>query len=177
MEQWREDLITKNTKLVYFCWERYIQKTLFTTQNKDDFIQEGMIGLYKASQTYKPENKTAFSSYAVMCILNQMRMYLRNDKKNPTNKTISLDAEVQSAENITIEDTIASNGSVEDKILLKQILEYVNKTQKPRKFLMFTLWLEGRPHQEIGKLLGVSRLYVNKVIHQIRKNIKEYFNK
>lgn len=69
-------------------------KTLYLIGgDKDDLIQEGMIGLYKAIRDYNPELNTSFYNFADLCISRQMYSAIKasNRKKNiPLNTYVSL---------------------------------------------------------------------------------------
>jgi RNA polymerase sporulation-specific sigma factor len=61
--------------------------------DKDDLIQEGMIGLYKAIRDYNPDLNTTFYSFADLCISRQIYSAIKasNRKKNfPLNTYVSL---------------------------------------------------------------------------------------
>lgn len=61
--------------------------------DKEDLIQEGMIGLYKAIRDYSAEKDSSFYSFADLCISRQMYSAIKasNRKKNiPLNTYVSL---------------------------------------------------------------------------------------
>jgi RNA polymerase sigma factor, sigma-70 family len=65
--------------------------------DKDDLIQEGMIGLYKAIRDYQPDKDSTFFSFADLCVSRQIYSAIKasNRKKNiPLNTYISLDSPV-----------------------------------------------------------------------------------
>lgn len=71
-----DELILENQKLVYSIINTYFPNY----QNKSDLFQVGCMGLIKASDKYKEEYNTKFSSYAYMFILGEMKKYVREDK-------------------------------------------------------------------------------------------------
>lgn len=71
-----DELILENQKLVYSIINTYFPNY----QNKNDLFQVGCMGLIKASDKYKEEYNTKFSSYAYMFILGEMKKYVREDK-------------------------------------------------------------------------------------------------
>lgn len=71
-----DELILENQKLVYSIINIYFPNY----QNKSDLFQVGCMGLIKASDKYKEEYNTKFSSYAYMFILGEMKKYVREDK-------------------------------------------------------------------------------------------------
>lgn len=74
--------------------------------DKDDLIQEGMIGLYKAIRDYQSDKDNAFFNFADLCISRQIYSAIKasNRKKNiPLNTYISLDTPAYGENNDTEE--------------------------------------------------------------------------
>ena len=74
--------------------------------DKDDLIQEGMIGLYKAIRDFNPQKDNTFHNFADLCISRQIYTAIKasNRKKNlPLNTYVSLYTPAFN-ENIDIED-------------------------------------------------------------------------
>ena len=47
----------------------------------DDLIQEGMIGLFKAAQSYQPDKDASFRTFAGMCIDRQLYSAIQNSNR------------------------------------------------------------------------------------------------
>lgn len=65
--------------------------------DKDDLIQEGMIGLYKAIRDFQPNKDSTFFTFADLCVSRQIYSAIKasNRKKNiPLNTYISLDSPI-----------------------------------------------------------------------------------
>ena len=63
--------------------------------DKEDLIQEGMIGLFKAIREYRPEKNDSFAAFAGLCVTRQMYSAIKysNTKKNqPLNNYVSFDS-------------------------------------------------------------------------------------
>lgn len=69
------DLIKEYEKLVYSIVINYANES-----NKEDLIQEGMMGLLDASKNYDSSSGAKFSSYAYMHILGRVLKTLREDR-------------------------------------------------------------------------------------------------
>ena len=57
--------------------------------DRDDLIQEGMIGLYKAIRDYREDHNSSFASFAELCITRQILSAInasRRQKHQPLNK-------------------------------------------------------------------------------------------
>ena len=65
--------------------------------DREDIIQEGMIGLYKAIRDYQPDKNAAFKSFADLCINRQIITAIKTasrQKHIPLNSSISLNKQV-----------------------------------------------------------------------------------
>ena len=62
---------------------------------KEDMVQEGMIGLYKAVKSFNTEKQNSFKTFANMCIERQLITAVKNSNRQkhiPLNSSISLNA-------------------------------------------------------------------------------------
>ena len=64
---------------------------------REDIVQEGLIGLYKAIKNYNNEKESSFKSFANMCIERQLITAIKTSNRQkhiPLNSSISLNANV-----------------------------------------------------------------------------------
>jgi RNA polymerase sporulation-specific sigma factor len=92
--------------------------------DKDDLIQEGMIGLYKAIRDYQVGKENSFFNFADLCISRQIYSAIKasNRKKNmPLNTYISLDT-----------PAYGENGDMEEKEALVDVIyqKYVSNPEE-----------------------------------------------
>ncbi len=95
--------------------------------DKDDLIQEGMIGLYKAIRDYNPGKDNSFHNFADLCISRQIYSAIKasNRKKNlPLNTYVSLYTPVY-----------GDNADHEDKETLVDLM-YENKISNPEELII-----------------------------------------
>ncbi len=95
--------------------------------DKDDLIQEGMIGLYKAIRDYNPEMDSLFFSFADLCISRQIFSAIKasNRKKNlPLNTYVSLDT-----------PAYIENTDTDEKASLVDLM-YENKGSNPEELVI-----------------------------------------
>jgi RNA polymerase sporulation-specific sigma factor len=95
--------------------------------DKDDLIQEGMIGLYKAIRDYNPDKDNSFHNFADLCISRQIYSAIKasNRKKNlPLNTYVSLYA-----------PAYGENTDLEDKESLVDLM-YENKISNPEELVI-----------------------------------------
>lgn len=151
-------LFEDNQKLAYSTlWKYY---PWYATD--EDMKQEALLGLWKACITFDP-GKSQFSTYAVTCIQNQIRMALRDNSKQPL--TVSLEANLAGVEGLTIGDTLEELApSISDEyILLKEFL----RTLSSRDQLLIKYKLMGLNQKQIAQRLGITPVYCGRLFTKI----------
>ena len=152
-------LIEDNTQLVHFLIKKYFNNLYWD----EDIIQSGMLGLCRAANTWVQE-KGAFSTYASMCILNQIRYELR--KRNKHKDVISLETPVKSAtdKELSLMDVVVGDKDV-DYIDLSPILKRLSE----KEIDVFKMRCDGMKEKEIAEKLGFSKPYVSNIIRKIKR--------
>ncbi|MBQ9481951.1 MAG: RNA polymerase sporulation sigma factor SigK [Clostridia bacterium] len=186
-EEARSALINHNLRLV-----AHIAKKYQGSENPDDLISAGSIGLIKAINTYSPEKGTQLATYTARCIENEILMLLRSNKKH--RNVISLSDTFgtdKDGNELTFMDLI----SVGDDSVFKQVdrnvqqskfLKVVRRELSDREFTVLSLryGLSGKPalpQREVARLMKISRSYVSRIekkaIEKLRKVIsdKDFF--
>ena len=82
--------------------------------DKEDLIQEGMIGLFKAIRDFKPENGAPFAAFAKLCVERQLYTAIEaaaRMKNAPLNGYISLSEESENLMDGGIEDAVIAKAS------------------------------------------------------------------
>ena len=72
-----------------------VSKYYIIGAEKDDIVQEGLIGLFKAIKCYKPDQQNSFKTFANMCIERQLITAVKNSNRQkhiPLNSSISLNS-------------------------------------------------------------------------------------
>ena len=70
-----------------------VNKYFMIGAEKEDIVQEGMIGLFKAIQSYKPDKQNSFKTFANMCVERQLITAIKTSnrqKHQPLNSYLSL---------------------------------------------------------------------------------------
>lgn len=99
---------------------------------REDIIQEGLIGLYKATKSYNIEKQNSFKSFANLCIERQLITSIKsaNRQKNiPLNSAFSLNAPVYENDDIDVLGVI-DNKTAEDPletITKKEYFDFIEK--------------------------------------------------
>lgn len=153
--------------------------------DREDVIQEGMIGIFEAIRDYDENSGTAFRTFAELCITRQIISAIKraNRKKHQIlNDSISLSGENKSDEDsgdAWIEHIAAGdNANPEYLALLNEFARYL-KADGMEVFSAFEnkVWTElrrGLTYKEIASNLGKSPKSIDNAIQRIKKKIYEF---
>lgn len=165
------ELFKQNKKLVYYVYHKLIKELPqdFISQHGDDLKQEGLIGLWKASERFDESRGNKFTSYAVSLIRGYMLIYIetvyRSKRKGEKLQFVSLDAEY--FKDVTFHAAIPTKGE-EDELW---ILTDNRLTEEERKLVR--LIYEGYTQKEIAGLLGIKQPTVSRRILLIKEKLIE----
>lgn len=179
----RDILIKHNLRLV-----AHIAKKYQGSEDTDDLISVGSIGLIKAINTFDPSKGTQLATYTARCIENEILMLLRSNKKFRNNVSIYDSVGVDKDGNeLTILDLIAEKddgvlSKVENKLIKDKFIEVTEKCLSHREYRILCLRYGlkgGRPltQRETAKLLRISRSYVSRIEKKSIEKIKEMVKK
>jgi len=179
----KEILIHHNLRLVAHIVKKYSQ-----TEEADDLISVGSLGLIKAINSYQEGHGTQFSTYAAKCIENEILMLLRVNKKHKNDCSID-DILCADEENnkITVidlayeEDNDVSN-MVENVVLSEKLNVILEKTLTKREFEIIKMryGLKNTPalaQREVAAKLGISRSYISRLEKKALKALRNVMKK
>lgn len=164
----RNKLIEHNLRLVAHISKKYYSKT----NDQDDLISIGTIGLIKAVNTFSYEKGTKFATYAARCIENEILMHFRNVKKSSCEVFISDPIDGECDCSLTLMDMFSDENSIIDGIDLKmktqQLYNFMeDKLDEREKEIIFLRYgLCGKralTQREIATKLKISRSYVSRI--------------
>lgn len=152
--------------------------------DKEDIVQEGMIGLYKAIKSFDDEKGSSFKTYAELCINRQIvsAIVAANRKKYaPLNTAVSLDRPVGDDENsLSLGETLVASNSFdpENSVLAEEMVELIMspdaKILSKSEREVLALLIDGNNYQEIAKLLGKSPKQIDNTIQRIRTKLRKF---
>ena len=164
-----------------------IRVNFFIGVDKDDLIQEGMIGLFKAICDYNPEREASFKSFATLCVTRQISTAFKavsRQKHIPLNRSISLSVPISNKssdeedEGITLMDVIKNNVSPtpEDEVISKENVEdindYIVKALSALEIEVVHLYMDGKNYKEIAKVLDKSPKSIDNALQRIKKKLE-----
>lgn len=150
--------------------------------NNNDFenkVQTGAIGLIKAVRTFDKSKNLQFATYALKCIMNEIGMEFRQDKKWQNVSFEQVIYRTNDGSGVIIEDSLidekSSNieGDLENKQTIINVLSTILNCLKPRFKLVMLLSIQGSKTTEIAKYLGVSQSYASRLCRRSMKALKE----
>ncbi|MCR5398021.1 MAG: sigma-70 family RNA polymerase sigma factor [Lachnospiraceae bacterium] len=154
---------------------------------KEDLIQEGMIGLFKAVRDYDSGRDASFITFANLCITRQMYNAIQssNREKNiPLNTYVSLfkergdDAESMDSGMDELPD-LSPNPEQEliDKENVEELLGRIYDELSPFETQVLELHLTGMGYIQIAKVLGRDEKSADNALQRIRSKIKKIVDK
>ncbi len=179
-EMAKEILIERNMRLVAHIAKKYNN----STEDQDDIISIGTIGLIKAIETYNIDKGTKLATYASKCIDNEILMSIRSNKKNKFQVSlqdpIGMDKE---GNEISLIDILGTDidyilDEVELKLQIGKLYEQIDKILTKREkeiiLLRYGLTTNGyKTQREIASRLDISRSYVSRIEKRALKKLKK----
>ncbi|MCM1042863.1 MAG: sigma-70 family RNA polymerase sigma factor [Corallococcus sp.] len=136
--------------------------------NKDDLLQEGMIGLFNAVTDYD-QSKGAFPSFVKLCVLRQVIRAVKTDSANK-NKPLSNYVELSSLYGVA-ENGINPLEILIDKELSERMKQIIASSLTSTEKKTLQLFLQGYGYDEICKSLGKSYKSVDGALQRARKKL------
>ena len=132
--------------------------------DREDIVQEGMIGLFKAIRDYKEDKLSSFKAFAELCITRQIITAIKTatrQKHIPLNSYVSLDKPIYDEESDrTLLDVISEAKVTDPEEMIISQEEYTDIESKISELLsdlerkVLSLYLDGRSYQEISEQLN-----------------------
>ena len=126
--------------------------------DRDDLIQEGMIGLYKAIRDYREDHNSSFASFAELCITRQILSAInasRRQKHQPLNSYISLYRTPESGDRELLELIEQPGGDPEERFISREtaaaLRRVINTRLTPLEKRVTELFLQGMTYRQIAE--------------------------
>lgn len=159
-------MVEDNLALVKFILNRKFDGV--RPENWDDMFQDGAVGLCRAAMLYEPEKGIRFSSFASLCILNEIgnrsrrRLWL-------CEKELSYDNLLsKKSESDSFEDRLGSAEDAESQIRYLALRETIEKSFSVSDRFIIQMILKAATQKEIANAMGISQPKVSRRIKHIR---------
>jgi RNA polymerase sporulation-specific sigma factor len=152
--------------------------------DREDIVQEGMIGLYKAIRDFRGDKLSSFKAFAELCITRQMITAIKTatrQKHIPLNSYVSLDKPIYDEESDrTLMDVICGTRVTDPEQLIINQEEFDDIELKmseilsdlERKVLM--LYLDGQSYQEISADLNRHVKSIDNALQRVKRKLERY---
>ncbi len=175
-----EYLITKYKNFVKVKARSYF----LVGADKEDIIQEGMIGLYKAIRDYNRDKLTSFKAFAELCITRQIITAIKTatrQKHMPLNSYVSLNKPIYDEESDrTLLDVISGAKVTDPEELIISSEELYSMESKIIELLSDLEWevlmsyLDGKTYQEIAEELDRHVKSIDNALQRVKRKLERY---
>ncbi len=152
--------------------------------DKEDIIQEGMIGLYKAIRDFRSDKLSSFRAFAELCITRQIITAIKTatrQKHIPLNSYVSLNKPIYDEDSDrTLLDVISGTRISDPEELLISREEFNDIEEKLGEILSSLEWkvlmyyLEGKSYQEIAVDLNRHVKSIDNALQRVKRKLERY---
>ena len=159
-----------------------VNKYFIIGAEKEDIVQEGLIGLYKAVKDYNPDKQNSFKSFANLCIERQLITAIKSSNRQkhmPLNSYLSLNMtafENEDGNNDTQIVDVLENTVIEDPLDTITKKEYflsvenvIDSSLSDFEKKVLNRYVQGESYVKIAERLDAPVKSVDNAIHRIRK--------
>ena len=159
-----------------------VNKYFIIGAEKEDIVQEGLIGLYKAIKDYKPDKQNSFKSFATLCIERQLITAIKSSNRQkhmPLNSYLSLNMTafenedgnndtqiVDVLENTVIEDPL---DTITKKEYFSSVENVIDSSLSDFEKKVLNRYVQGESYVKIAERLDAPVKSVDNAIQRIRK--------
>ena len=177
----RDRLIKHNLRLVAHIAKKYAAGT----QDTEDFISIGTIGLIKAVQSFSYDKNTRFSTFRAKCIENEILMSFRKNKGLENIISLEDNLEINNdSSRLSLKDSIQDDFNTEEYCLMQEDLKLLNRLieeklpPREKQILIMRYGLGGcepMTQQKVSQVLNISRSYVSRLETKAVNTLRESF--
>ena len=151
--------------------------------DREDIVQEGMIGLYKAVRDFRPSKMASFRAFAELCITRQIITAIKTatrQKHRPLNSYVSLNKPAYDEESDRMLIDVLSSVKVsnpEDIIIGQEdystIESKMGKLLSPLEMQVLRKYIEGKSYFEVADELGRSVKSVDNALQRVKNKLEK----
>ncbi|CCF03632.1 RNA polymerase sporulation-specific sigma factor [Bacillus velezensis CAU B946] len=152
--------------------------------DREDIVQEGMIGLYKSIRDFREDKLTSFKAFAELCITRQIITAIKTatrQKHIPLNSYVSLDKPIFDEESDrTLLDVISGAKTLNPEEMIINQEEFDDIEMKMGELLsdlerkVLVLYLDGRSYQEISDDLNRHVKSIDNALQRVKRKLEKY---
>lgn len=152
--------------------------------DREDIIQEGMIGLYKAIRDFRGDKFSSFRAFAELCITRQIITAIKTatrQKHIPLNSYVSLNKPIFDEESDrTLLDVISEESISDPEEMIINREEFSGIEDKMGEILsgleweVLSLYLQGKSYQEIAEELDRHVKSIDNALQRVKRKLEKY---
>ena len=152
--------------------------------DREDIIQEGMIGLYKAIRDFRGDKLSSFRAFAELCITRQIITAIKTatrQKHIPLNSYVSLNRPIFDEESDrTLMDVIGEEkiSDPEERIINREefagIEEKMSEILSSLEWEVLSLYLQGKSYQEIAEELDRHVKSIDNALQRVKRKLEKF---
>lgn len=155
--------------------------------DREDIMQEGLIGLYKAIRDFRSEKLSSFRAFAELCITRQIITAIKTatrQKHIPLNSYVSLNKPIYDEDSDrTLLDVISGTKITDPEELVISREEFGNIEEKMVEILSDLEWkvlmayLDGKSYQEIANDLTRHVKSIDNALQRVKRKLEKYLDR
>ena len=152
--------------------------------DREDLIQEGMIGLYKAIRDFKSDKQSSFRAFAELCVTRQIITAIKTatrQKLIPLNSYVSLNKPIYEEDSDrTLLDIISGVrvANPEDMVISREefddIENKMNNILSDLEWKVLMSYLDGKSYQEIAEDLDRHIKSIDNALQRVKRKLEKY---
>ncbi len=155
--------------------------------DREDIIQEGMIGLFKSIRDFRGDKLSSFRAFAELCITRQIITAIKTatrQKHIPLNSYISLNKPIYDEESDrTLLDVISGARITDPEELIISREEFndiegkMGEILSPLEWQVLMFYLDGKTYQEIAEDLKRHVKSIDNALQRVKRKLERYLIK
>ncbi len=150
--------------------------------DKEDIVQEGMIGLFKAIRDFQADKSTAFRVFAELCITRQIITAIKSatrQKHIPLNSYVSLNKPAGNDDERPLEEALV-HGALDPADLVISAEEISNIKSSMGRLLsdleteVLQLYMDGKSYQQIADMMGRHVKSIDNALQRIKRKLEQH---
>ena len=164
----RDELVEHDLRLVAHIVKKYYAQT----DDIDDLISIGTIGLIKGIDSYDPAKGVKLSSYASRCIENEILMHFRGARKRSSDVSLSEALEGEEDGGLSVQDVLAQDEDLAEHVMYDELCQMLRGavetelTEREARVIRLRYGLDGAApltQREVAERCNISRSYVSRI--------------
>nr|WP_277996033.1 RNA polymerase sporulation sigma factor SigH [Ammonifex degensii] len=155
--------------------------------DREDIIQEGMIGLYKAIRDFRMDKLSSFRAFAELCITRQIITAIKTatrQKHIPLNSYVSLNKPIYDEDSDRTLLDVVSEAKItdpEEVVISREEFDHIEAKMgeilSKLEWQVLVSYLEGKSYQEIAEDLNRHVKSIDNALQRVKRKLERYLER